>query len=1228
MIKYADAISTVITSGAEKMGYCTTCGHQNPATVDTCLHCGAALEKKCSVCGQVVSATSKFCAQCGAPLPDSQAPAAALRRSDEVRQNLRALMPTTLAQKISAAAGDILGEQREVSILFANVTNFTTSPYPIDNEDSYLLMNKALSLLVEIVYKYEGTIDKFTGDGLVALFGAPVAHENDPERAVRVALEMQTVIQSWQREIKQSPGFDLQIRIGINTGPVIAGKVGNDLHMDYTVIGETVNLAYHLQLMAEFGAILISQETYQRIRSLFEFRILPPLSITWLPQPIQALQPVGLREKPGGMGDVLGWQVPMIGRAYDLARLQNALAAVRQHGQSQIALITGEAGVGKSRLVTEFCRSLQPAETRVYRGHCLTYAQQKPLWIIAEIVRDLIHLSQVDSAEVQQEELLAGLQQVHLAQAEILPYLAHLLGLAQTEPQLEARLQNLDPTVLQRQTHSAVRQLFIAAARLGPTVLIFEDLHWVDPASRDFLEYLIQTTGDVPLLLVLVSREAERETAIRPLVTAAQKEPERLVDLQLQALTATEGQLLADQLIPQNTAGAQQLKRHIVARAESNPFYIEEIIHMLIDQGGLVRVAADGSWQVTPQADELLSGVPGTVKGLILARFDRLPESLRWLLQKAAILGPSFPVSLLHPLTKASSETVSMQLDQLAARQFLKAAPFRSQPGYTFRHALLQETIYSTLLKRDRGKIHAQVAQAIEDSPLWLAEERAEILAYHYVRSASPPKAVPHLITAAENAARRCAYETAIVHYRQAISLLPAQPDESTTEFFRVRLGLAEALKFAGEFSAASQVLSEILPHLWGWDMAATSESLKPILMESLRQFADVRQREGNYDQAVKYLEAGLQTLGEDSNPAERELRRSLLDRLAWIRFRQGQLAEAFALASQATANLDATEPGDPLRLASLFNTLGGVAWQQGQLTEAVTYVQRSLDLYESVSYLWGMATAYGNLGILYFVLGNWPKAADYYERAFSIHKIIGNPEGQAHALDNLGVLHTATGEYETARRELTTGLATRQRLGDTWGTAQSHVNLAYLALVQSDLAEAATHTQTALTLSDAIGSTEIQVPARWCLALVQAGQMEELQPGLKLAEEALEMARTMHFIEGEVDSLRVLGILYTQAGEYLQAETCLLDSVELSLKQNTGYRRGLALYELGRLYVRLAQLNQPVSDDWPVKALKALNEAGELFKTLGAVHYLHRVQLSLRDIQAENTAAKASGLL
>jgi tetratricopeptide (TPR) repeat protein len=908
------------------------------------------------------------------------------------------------------------------------------------------------------------------------------------------------------------------------------------------------------------------------------------------------------------MGGEPRFQAPMIGRASDLARLQSALDTVRRHNQPRVALVTGEAGLGKSRLVAEFRRSVNsPAEVRIFQGNCLTYARSTPLRVVADLLRDIVQLSEADPDDVQQDILAAYLDQLGLTSPDILPYLVHLLGLAQPDAQTESRLRLLKPAMLQRQTHAALRQLFLALTRQAPTVLIFEDLHWLDPASSDFLEYLIQTIDEAPLLLLLVSREAERETTLRSLLTALEQEPARLVDLKLQALTAVEGQLLADQLIPQTTAEAGALKQHLVARTEGNPFYIEETIRMLIDEGGLERTPADTGWQVTPQAYVLLKSVPGTVKGLILARFDRLPDSLRWTLQKAAVLGASFPVSLLQELAQVSSDTLAGQLSRLEARQFLTGTPFRSAPGYTFRHALVQETIYQTLLNRDRRKIHTQVGQAIGRSTFWLPEEQAEILAYHFTESDSPASALPYLIRAADNAAGRCAFETAIGHYRQAMTLLPEQPAPGDQQFFHVRLGLGRVLKFVGELAEAHQVLSDALEQLSGFDQAA----YKPILIGNLRQLADVRQREGKFDQAMPYLVTGLDRLGPNAPQEEPGLWRSLLDRMAWIRFRQGQLDEAWSLADQATAGQVPADTADPIRLASLYNTQGGVAWQQGRLDESIAFVQRSLDLYEKVGYSWGVAVAYGNLGLLHYSLGNWPRAIEYFERAYAVHQIIGNPEGQAVISGNLAVLHLSRGEHEQARQELETNLSIQARLGDSWGMAQTHVNLAHLALVQARFAETVTHAQTALALSESIGSAEIRVPVHWCLAMVRAEQ-NGLQQGFEYARRALEMAQEAQFTEGEIDSLRVLGILQIRAGQYDQAKVNLHESLELSLQQKVRYRQGLALYELGRLYQRRSQIDQATAEEWRARALESLHEAADIFETLGAGHDLYLARLAL----------------
>ncbi len=1186
------------------MRNCTTCDFQNPAETDICLNCGAPLGIRCPVCGQTIPAENSFCDQCGAAVITTRPAPAAVSRAREVRQNLQALMPTSLAQKIAAAAGEILGEQREVTVLYINVMHATSLPHRLDNEDTYLLLDEALTLLVEVAFKYEGTIDKFTGDGLIVLFGAPVAHENDPERAVRAALEMQTIFESWRTDVKETRGFVFQMRLGINTGTVVAGKVGNDLHMEYTVVGETVNLTYHLQLTAEPDTLLVSAETYQRNRTRFEFKKLPVLSIEWLPQPIQAYQLLGQRKGSEALIEYAYLQAPLIGRAHYLAQLQQALAKVGKERQSGLALISGEAGIGKSRLVAEFRRKIELEGISVYQGHCLTYARQTSLWVVAQVVRDIIGLSESDSPENQRKALALYLARQGVVQPDIKPYLTYVLGLHHQEPELETSLRQLEPAMLQRQTYAALRQLFLAVIQSGPVVFIFEDLHWVDLASRDFLEYLIRTTDEASLLLLLVARRIDGESTLEPLVAAAGQTPARLTDLKLQSLSAAEGQQLADQLIPQNSPEAWLLKQRIITRAEGNPLYLEEIIRMLIDRGGLVRDPAGDSWQVTPLANELLKTVPGNVRGLVLARFDRLSEGIRRILQKAAVVGNAFPVSLIQPLFDTRIEALNVQLRELVERQFINAAPFRSEPGYTFKHALLQETIYDTLLKRDRAKIHTQVAKAIENSSLWLAEEQAEMLAHHYAQGTNPAEAVPYLIIAGDNSARRCAFDTAIAHYRRAVSLMPNQPDNPTKEFFEARLGLGRSLILVGQFSEAEQCFAEVLVALWRSDLGTNHTLLRPILHESLRQMADIRQREGDFERAMAYLEGSLQMLDEDSAPEEPELWQSLSDRMAWIRFRQGKLDEARKVALEATTKPNGTQHADPVRLASLYNTLGGISWQQGHFDEAVGYVNQSLELYDSVGYLWGTATAYGNLGVLYNSMGKWLNAAEYHERAQAVHQIIGNPQGQAVSFDNLGILNMYLGKHEEALQDLGRGLSIRKRLGESWGIAQSHVNLAHLALIQSDLKEAVARVQIALTMAEEIGSVEIQSFARWVLALIQT-ETDQLQAAQQSAEEALEMARSAGLLEREIECLRVLGVVQTRSKKFDEAELSLRQSVELAIDQNHPYLQGQALYELGRLYLTLSQMDEPAANEWQAKARASQSEAANLFQSLGAAHDL-----------------------
>jgi predicted ATPase/class 3 adenylate cyclase len=1129
-------------------------------------------------------------------------------------------MPTTLANKVRDTASEIIGERREATVLFFDIADFTTAARTLGTEDVYLLIDEVMRLLAEVIYKYEGTIDKFTGDGLLALFGVPVTHENDPERAVRAGLEMQSVLRSVGERVRRRHDVDIQARIGINTGLVIAGPIGNDLHLEYTVIGDTVNLADRLQTAAAPGTVAVSFATYQRTRPVFRFKPLHSLHLKGRDDPVRAFQALGLRAQPDLVRGLPGLQIPMVGRQNALNTLERALAEVRKERRRQVVLLTGEAGVGKSRLVKEFRRSVVAEDVNFVQGSCLTYARSRPLWLLADVLRNTVGISEADPASLQREAIQVYLNALGL-HGSTHRHLTAVLGLERLEPEGEILPRNLDSAALRKLTYAALRTVLVAEVQQAPTVFVFDDLHWVDPASREFLRQLIQSSANMPVMMVLVSRDAEPHTPVHPLVDAIRTSSDALVDIRLDPLSEAQGQQLIDQLLGPGNGVAGALKKEVVARAEGNPFYAEEIVRMLLDHGAIRHEG--GRLQVASRAADLVGEIPGTLKSLILARLDQLPEGARRTLQEAAVLGTSFPARLLRRLNGAAADAMAAQLEVLQERQFLFPSAFGLERGYAFRHTLVQQTVYGTLLRRDRQKAHQQAATAIEEGDLGLQQERIEALAHHYSRGPEPTRAVPYLITAAENAARRGATEVTIEHLRQAWSLIGASPAHWGEQRARVAISLGGALKLVGQYAEAKQLLEDAVEQLWPSGPGPESSDLLVLRIKGLRELADVKAREGRLDEAADHLEAGHGILGTEAPGQHPHLWRLLMDRLAWVRFRQGNLEDAFALATSATLNLDKKATDDPMTLASLYNTIGGVFWQWGNLAKAAGYVERSLELYQSLNYAWGMANAYSNLGVLSHLEGRWPRASDYFEHALVLRRENGYLPEQADSLNNLGQLHMMMGEHDRAQEELEASLAISRRLGNDRGIAFAQVTLAHLAVIQSRFDEAAARAQAVLDLSDAAGE-RLVIVARWLQALIQA-ETDDLQKGLEIAEQTLRTAEEAGLTEEVVDCRRVLGKLHTRAGNYREAETLLRESVHLGLELDSPYAQAQALLELGYTYQRRASVADSNRHRWQDEAFSVLKESAELFERLGAARDLQKARAALSQLEAELKAGAES---
>jgi adenylate cyclase len=697
---------------------------------------------------------------------------------------------------------------------------------------------------------------------------------------------------------------------------------------------------------------------------------------------------------------------------------------------------------------------------------------------------------------------------------------------------------------------------------------------------------------------------------LQSLMIAASKYRNRFLDIRLPALTEVEGAALLDRLIAEPTYHTTLLKQRIAQRAVGNPFYLEEIIRMLLDQGGLV--GDDCPWQVTELAGELLVQIPGTLQELVMARFDRLPEQLRRVLQKAAVIGRSFPVRLLQALDESDPAVIVSQLVELQTRQFLIPEPIGLEQGYTFHHGLFQETVYQTLLLSDRQKIHECAAKAIEHMSFYPADEHVEVLAYHYTESANPDRAVPLLIAAADRAVRRYANEAAIHYYRQAISLMASRLEHYEEQFVPVRVGLGQALTLVGHFADARQVLREALAHIES--LGDNSNARLPWHITCLRELADVCHRDSGPDEAIAYLEVGLTVLGPPGSTHHPTLWRSLMDRLAWIRFRQGRLDDGLMLAQAALSDVDPRHAEDSITLASLHNTLGGILWQQGQWLEAVGHVQQSLDLYDILGYAWGMANSYVNLGVLYFTQGAWPHAADSFERAYALQCEMGYTPAQALSLKNLGLLQMAMGDHALARRSLESSLAISVQIEDEYGALVAHIGLAHLAITESRFDDASQHIDLAASKPDVAGEDE-RIQIRWTLALIQA-EHGDIAKGIESAKQAIQMAQEAGLLELEAECRRVLGVLHGRAGEWVEAGYELQSSAALSAQVNDAYRQGLALHELGSLFEQRSHADTRNCERWRAAAREAHAEAVGLFEHLGAAYDLRAAQAALEQLR------------
>jgi ABC-type transport system substrate-binding protein/class 3 adenylate cyclase len=685
-------------------------------------------------------------------------------------------------------------ERRVVTALFADLVGSTQLGERLDPEELKLVVGEAVSRMVRAVQSFDGTVKDLAGDGVLALFGAPVAHEDDQERAVRAGLKIVDEIQSFASEVERSWGITgVGVRVGVTTGPVVTGAVGAGERVEYSALGDAVNVAARLQSSAAPGTVLVGEETREIVDPLFTWAERRHLELKGKSAAVTASAVTGATGVTRGRPSAPS--APTVGRDRELARARESIDAGIQ-GSGGVLFITGEPGIGKTRLVqelrSEFLGSSPPfGRTLWLEGRCVSYGETIPYSPFRDLLR-----SWLDVREDEQELKVRVALRRHIDRLfpdrtdEILPYLGALLGLVPT-PEAQARLNELAPEALQYRTFEVVRDGIARLSAEGPVALLIEDLHWADATSLQLLERLANDTEQEAVLLICTSRDERDHPSWRLIEDIARRLPHRSAWLTLEALSGDAGRELLAGLVGADTL-ADDLASRILEPAEGNPLFIEELVRSLIDAGALRH--DDRNWRVDPDVEIV---VPPTVEKLILARIDRLDPAAHRTITAASVLGRQFGLPLLEAVT--GDVPARPALTELMRVDLVREGRRWPEPEYRFKHALIQEAAYRTLVADTRTAMHRKAAEWLEANAGERADEVAGLLAYHWLGAEDEDKAIRYLTIAGDRARQEYALDEAIAHYRNLLPLLERRGEDRAIALVLFKLGLAlhVSLRFA-----------------------------------------------------------------------------------------------------------------------------------------------------------------------------------------------------------------------------------------------------------------------------------------------------------------------------------------------------------------------------------------------------------------------------------------------
>jgi class 3 adenylate cyclase/tetratricopeptide (TPR) repeat protein len=1100
---------------------CARCQHENRPGAKFCEECAAPLPRACANCGAQLSLTAKFCSECAHPAGHA-APSTPQRFGAP-----EAYTPKHLAEKILTSKAALEGERKQVTILFADLKGSMELLADRDPEEARKLLDPVLEHMMEAVHRYEGTVNQVMGDGIMALFGAPLAHEDHAVRACYAALRMQETVRRYAEGVYRTQGIPLQIRVGLNSGEVVVRSIGSDLHMDYTAVGQTTHLAARMEQMAMPGSILIPPETLSLAEGYVMVKSLGPMPVKGAPNPVEVYEVVGVTTVRSRLQATAARGLTrFVGRDSEIDQLRQAMERAKT-GHGQVVAVVGEPGVGKSRLFWEFTHSHRTQGWLIVESSSVSYGKATAYLPLIDLLRAYFQIETRDEPRKIREKVTGKLFSLDRALEPSLSALLWLLDVPVEDPQW----QRFDPVQRRHQTLDGIKRLLLRESQVQPLLILFEDLHWIDEETQALLDGLVESLPTARLLLLVNYRpECQhawggktyyRQLRIDPL-------PPESAEQLLEALLGTDAELAT-------------LRRLLIERTEGNPFFLEESIRTLVETKALV--GERGAYRLA-KAPQTLQ-IPATAQAILAARIDRLAPADKRLLQAASVIGKDVPFALLRAVAEGSEDDLRRGLSHLQAAEFLYEARLFPDLEYTFKHALIHEVAYGSLLQERRRALHARIAHVMETLHPERSAEQVERRAHHAFMGEVWDKAVTYQRQAGAKAFSQAANRDSVECFERALLALAHLPEgrDRLEQAIDLRFDLRNALLALGEFQKIlgflqeaetlaealddqrrlGRVFSYMIVHfsrMGVHDRAVGAGQRAFAIGQAIGDFA--LELVGNqylgmtyyylaeYRRAMELLRRGIESLpGDQKGDRFGQLVLPSVQSRAWLNCchaQLGEFAEGITVGEQGS-RIAETVDHQYSRVVACFG-LGVLHLLKGDATRAIAVLERGLQLCEALTLALWLPEIASLLGAAYVLQGRAVEALSLLERAVELTSARGEMRGHSLRVANLSEGYLLAGRIDEgirlAERALQLSRDTKERGNEAWALRLLGEIASHREPLEAETA--GKHYRQALGMADELGMRPLVAHCYLGLGRLyrRTGKRQE-------AEEHLAIATTMY---------------------------------------------------------------------------------------------------------------------